>query len=124
MVDSLPGFPESRSTLEAVDIVCGTLQAKLITKELSSSTSRCVRLNGDLLTPCDLQRKAGKASSKNWKTTIRYQDQPISKFLVSYRDEMGRRRCRFEPNATLQASSRASLDPQSYYYYYYYYYCY
>ena len=34
MVDSLPGFPESRSTLEAVDIVCGTLQAKLITKEL------------------------------------------------------------------------------------------
>ncbi|XP_065918834.1 uncharacterized protein [Dysidea avara] len=113
MVDSLPGFPESRSTLEAVDIVCGTLQAKLITKELSSGTSRCVRLNGDLLTPCDLQRKAGKASSKNWKTTIRYQDQPISKFLVSYRDEMGRRRCRFEPNATLQASSRASLDPQS-----------
>ena len=69
--------------------------------------------NGDLLTPCDLQRKAGKASSKNWKTTIRYQDQPISKFLVSYRDEMGRRRCRFEPNATLQASLRASLDPQS-----------
>jgi len=92
MVDSSTGL----STQDAVDIVCGTLQAKLLTKELSCGTSRCVQLDGDLLTPCDLQRKAGKASSKNWKASIRYKSQPLSKFLVSYRDGTGRRCCRFE----------------------------
>ena len=45
---------ESHSTLDTMDIVCETLQAKLRTKELSSGTSH-IQLDGDLLTPCHLQ---------------------------------------------------------------------
>ena len=78
-----------------MDIVCGTLQAKLQTKDLSSGSSPCVLLGSRLLTPCDFQRLAGKASARNWKVTIRCLDQPLSRFLESYTDADGKRCCRF-----------------------------
>ena len=104
MVDNGASFPPD----DVVDIVCGTLQAKLLTKELSSGTSRCIILGGNLLTPCDLQCKPGKATARNWKATICYRDQPLSRFLVSYHDSSGKHCCRFEP----QAFSQAGVDPQ------------
>ena len=58
------------ATVATVDIVCGTLQAKLHTKDLSSGSSLCVLFGSRLLTPCEFQRLAGKASARNWKMTI------------------------------------------------------
>jgi len=38
-----------------VDIVCGTLYAKLETKTLSSGSSCCVSFNGKVFTPCEFE---------------------------------------------------------------------
>jgi len=85
----------SLNSVKSVDIVCGTLQAKLLTKDLSCGSSRCIEFGTLTLTPCEFQREAGKASAKNWKNTIRYRDQPLSRFLKSVVDDSGKRCCRF-----------------------------
>ena len=55
------------TTVATVDIVCGTLQAKLHTKDVSSGSSLCVLFDSRLLTPYgEFQRlAAGKASARN-----------------------------------------------------------
>ena len=78
-----------------VDIVCGTLRAKLLTRDLSCGSSRCIEFGSRTLKPCEFQREAGKASAKNWKNTIHYQDQPLSRNLDSFVDCSGKRCCRF-----------------------------
>ena len=78
------GMASSACPSGVVDIVCGTLQAKLFTKDLSSSSSRCIPYGSLLLSPCDFQRQAGKASARNWKNTIRYLDQPLARVLESF----------------------------------------
>ena len=68
--------------------------ARLDTKDLSSGSSLCfVWLS--LLTPCEFQRLAGKASARNWKMTIRHLDLPLSCFLESYTNADGKRCCQF-----------------------------
>ena len=95
------------TTVATVDIVCGTLQAKLHTKDLSSGSSLCILFGSRLLTPCEFQRLAGKASARNWKMTIRYLDLPLSRFLESYTDADGKRCCRF-----IDSSSESTTSPQ------------
>ena len=80
---------------ETVDIVCGTLQAKLLTEDLSCGSSPCIQLGPRTISPCQFQREAGKASAKNWKATIRYLNQPLSQFLETYTNHSGKRCCRF-----------------------------
>ena len=48
-----------------LDIVCGTLQAKLLTGDLSSGSSLCILLDSKTIAPCQFQREAGKAADKN-----------------------------------------------------------
>ena len=101
----------SNSTL-TVDIVCGTLRAKLLTRDLSCGSSRCIEFGSRTLTPFEFQREAGKASAKNWKNTIRYQDQPLSRNLDSFVDCSGKRCCRFigvpyPPSVQLQAGANS-----------------
>ena len=86
---------------------CGTLQAKLHTKDLSSWSNLCVLFGSCLLTPCEFQRLAGKASARNWKMTIRYLDLPLSRFLESYTDADSKRCCRF-----MDSTSESSTSPQ------------
>ena len=85
------GFPGT----ETVDIVCGTLQAKLLTEDLSCGSSPCIQLGSRTISPSQFQREAGKASAKNWKATIRYLNQPLSRFLETYTNHSGKRCCRF-----------------------------
>ena len=79
-----------------INIVCGTLQVKLlmITNDLSSGSSRCIQF-WSLPYPCEFQCQAGKATTKNWKNSIRYQDQPLSRALECYINPDGMRCCRF-----------------------------
>ena len=56
-----------------LDIVCGILQAKLLTSHLSCGFSPCILLGSRLISSCQFQREAGKAAAKNWKATICYQ---------------------------------------------------
>ena len=103
------------SPVLTVDIVCGTLQAKLNTKDLSSGSSPCILFGSRLLTPCDFQRLAGKASARNWKTSIRCLDQPLSRFLESYKDTDGKRCCRVIDtimNCSSTASPRIQANSQ------------
>ena len=72
---------ENATATGTLDIVCGTLQAKLLTGDLSSGSSLCILLDSKTITPCQFQREAGKAAAKNWKTTIRYKDKPLKHFL-------------------------------------------
>ena len=95
------------ATVATVDIVCGTLQAKLHTKDLSSGSSLCVLFGSRLLTPCEFQRLTGKASARNWKMTIRHLDLPLSRFLESYTDVDGKRCCWF-----MDSTSESSTSPQ------------
>ena len=72
------GMASSACPSGVIDIVCGTLQVKLFTKDLSSGSSRCIQYGSLLLLPCDFQSQVGKASACNWKNTIRYLDQPLA----------------------------------------------
>ena len=76
-----------------MDIVCGTLQAKLFTTDLSSGSSRYIQ--SLLLSPCDFLRQAGKAAARNWKNPIRFIDQPLARVLESYVAPDGKRCVRF-----------------------------
>ena len=92
------------ATVATVDIVCGTLQVKLHTKDLPSGSSFCILFGSRLLTPCKFQRLAGKASTRNWKMTIPYLDLPLSRFLESYTDSDGRR-CGWFMDSTSESST-------------------
>ena len=96
-----------------VDIVCGTLQAKLHTKDLSSGSSLCVLFGSHLLTPCKFQCLIGKASARNWKMTIWYLDLPLSCFLESYTDADGKRCCRFMDSTSVSSISPNVSQPTS-----------
>ena len=58
-----------------IDVICGSLPAKLFPDKLKDGFSRCISFtagNGSFMTPCEFERRAGRFSSKNWKRTIRY----------------------------------------------------
>ena len=101
-----------------IDIVCGTLQAKLITKDLSSGSSPCIQFGSLLLSPCDFQRQAGKAAARNWKNSIRYMEQPLARALESYVNLDGKRCCRFiglsvAPPSDIGDDTRLSARPST-----------
>lgn len=101
-----------------IDIVCGTLQAKLITKDLSSGSSPCIQFGSLLLSPCDFQRQAGKAAARNWKNSIRYMKQPLARALESYVNLDGKRCCRFiglsvAPPSDIGDDTRLSARPST-----------
>ena len=98
------------ATVATVDIVCGTLHAKLHTRDLSSGSSPCVLFGSRLLTPCDFQCLAGRASARNWKVTIRYLDQPLSNFLESYSNTDGKCCCRFVDSTSDSTPYRVSAN--------------
>ena len=77
-----------------IDIICGTLQAKLLTNDVSSGSSRCIQF-GSLLSTCKYLHQAGKATAKNWRNSIHYQGQPLSRSLESCTDPNGKRCCCF-----------------------------
>jgi len=47
--------------LEALDIVCGTLQVKLQSSDLSCGSSPCILLGSRKISPCQFQCEVGKA---------------------------------------------------------------
>ena len=89
------GKSSSVCSAGVIDIVCGTLQVKLLTDDLSSGCSHCIQFGSLLLSPCKFQHQAGKATARNWKNSIRYQDQPLSQALENYIDPDGKRCCCF-----------------------------
>ena len=94
-----------------VDIVCGTLQAKLVTDDLSCGSSPCILLGSQTISPCQYQREAGKASAKNRKATIRYKNQPLSRFLETYSDRSGKRFCQFVAPVDVLTRSPSPASP-------------
>ena len=67
-----------------IDVICGSLPAKLFPDKLKDGFSRCISFtagNGSFMTPCEFERRAGRSSSKNWKRTIRYAGNPLVTFF-------------------------------------------
>ena len=87
------GTVSSACSATTMDIVCGTLQTKLITTDLSSDSSHCIQFGSSLLSPCEFQCQTGKSSSRNWKNSIRYMDKAISNAFKSYVMSDGKRCC-------------------------------
>jgi len=77
---------------EVGDIVCGGLQAKLLTKDLCCGSSRCIDFGTLTLTPCEFQHKA--VLLRTGRITC-YCHPPLSRFLESFVDDFGKRYYRF-----------------------------
>ena len=71
------------SSPPSVDIICGSLIAKLYPGELASGSSRCISFGSGrvFFIPCDFERRAGRGASRNWKKTIRYKGKPLINYL-------------------------------------------
>ena len=95
-----------------VDIVCGALNAKLQTKNLSSGPSRCISFDGQIFTPCKFERHAGK-SSRNWKSSIRCYGKPLSSFIEMYETLDGKKRCHFATNKLQFLDTGVNSSPPS-----------
>ena len=83
----------SSSSPGTIKVVCGWLNATLCVKDLSNGSSRCVHLGSpaEILTPCEFERRAGRGATKNWKKSIRFRDKPLSEFLESYTNSVGKK---------------------------------
>ena len=89
-----------------IDVVCGSLPAKLYPDKLVDGYSRCISFSaggGSLMTPCEYERRAGRATAINWKKTIRYSGTPICNFL----------QCSFRADGKKQLHFVTSSPPNS-----------
>ena len=57
----MPSTSQAGDPCDKIDIVCGALSTKLLTKNLSRGTSRCVSFDAKLFTPCEFERLAGRS---------------------------------------------------------------
>jgi len=87
-----------------LDVVCGSLSAKLCVTDLYNGSSRCVHLDSEILTSCEFER-CGRASTRNWKKSIRFKGKPLSEFLELYTSSEGRKCFRF-----VSSSNEASVE--------------
>ena len=81
-----------------IDVICGSLPAKLFPDKLKDGFSRSISFtagNGSFMTPCEFECRAGRSSSKNWKRTIRYAGKPIGDFLQCVVNQNGKKEVSF-----------------------------
>ena len=108
-----------------MDIVCETLQVKLLNEDISCGSSPCIQLGSRTISLCQFQREAGKASAKNWRATISYLDQSLSRFLETYTNQSSKRYCCFvapvndlnyspPPTSSYMVRSSRTLSPTSF----------
>ena len=66
-----------------VPVDCGTLHGVLFHHRLENGRSPCITAgkSKDLISPCEFERRGGKAATRNWKKSIQYKQQPIGDFL-------------------------------------------
>jgi len=82
----------------SVDIVCGSLTAKLFPNKLVNGYSRCISFpasGGSLMTPCEFEKRARQTAAKNWKKTICYAGKPIGSVLRCSLDPEGKKTVSF-----------------------------
>ena len=109
------------STNCSIDVICGSLTAKLFPSKLQDGSSRCISFtvgNGSFMTPCEFERRAGRSSSKNWKRTIRYAGKPIGNFLQVVENQNGKKKVHFvsssqPPLSTVADTAGNTLSPVS-----------
>ena len=86
---------------------------KLITKDLSCGSSRCVWFGTKLLTSCEFECLAGRSSSKNWKVSIRFRGEPLLNFLKHFQTINGRKKWRFVAPVDLSVPSLITQSPST-----------
>jgi len=73
-----------------VDIICC---AKILAKNLSSSSSCCISFGGQIFTPCEFEHHVGKSTYR--KLSICCCRKPLSTFIKSHETTDGNKGCRF-----------------------------
>ena len=67
-------FPASlvSESEEELIIECSGLKGSLSIVKCKDGRSKCVKVGGEWLTPCEFERRAGRSSARDWKKSIRY----------------------------------------------------
>jgi len=52
---------------------------------------KIISFGGEIFTPCQFERHAGKSTSRNWKSSIRCCGRPLSAFIESYETNDGKK---------------------------------
>ena len=87
-----------------VPVDCGTLHGVLFYHRLENGRSLCITVgkSKDFISPCEFERRGGKAATRNWKKSIQYGQQPIEDFLQDcVSSTTGKRCCRFVLSSSL-----------------------
>ena len=72
---------DSDDVQEELIVECNGLKGSLIVGKCKDGRSKCVKVGGEWLTPCEFERKAGRSSAKDWKKSIRYNERPVKEEL-------------------------------------------
>jgi hypothetical protein len=68
-----------------IEVVCNGKKGyfDVETYRANRSTAICIECEGKLYTPSDFEKFCGKEKAKKWRNSIKYQGQPIDKYLES-----------------------------------------
>ena len=67
----------------SVQVMCGSVSASLFCQLLENGSSLYIRINcsDNLISPCEFERRAGCAATRNWKRSIKYLGAPIGDYI-------------------------------------------
>ena len=79
------GGKEVRMADSVIEVVCNGKKGyfDVETYRANRSTAICIECEGKLYTPSDFEKFCGKEKAKKWRNSIKYQGQPIDKYLES-----------------------------------------
>ncbi|KAF4080677.1 hypothetical protein AMELA_G00174170, partial [Ameiurus melas] len=100
-------------------VTCGDKEGTLYKDKLARG-EKCILSKGSWFTPCDFERFSGREKSKNWKLTIRYQNNTLHKLLQegclqcprTYRD-YDRKGVRFSLSGVESSSSESASSVET-----------
>jgi len=77
-----------------LDVVCGSLSAKLCMTDLYNGVlvAARVHLGSVILTPCEFERCAGRGTTRNRKKSNCFRGRPLSEFLELYTNSEERKK--------------------------------
>ena len=94
----------------SVQVTCGSVSVSLFCRLLENGRSLCIRINcGDnLISPCEFERRAGRAATRNWKRSIKYLGAPIGDYIRE--SAAGKRYCFVVPHVDVLSTPPPSLN--------------
>ncbi|KAK7939833.1 hypothetical protein WMY93_003159 [Mugilogobius chulae] len=85
-----------REAHSRIPVTCGDVTGMMDVKELNLKLGRakCIWVDGKPHTPTEFERLGGKEKSKNWKASIRYKNEPLSKYTITNNGQLRKKQRR------------------------------